>query len=62
MRWQEINYWNQNSYGSAFRVKKWTIQSTIIALGVIVPVILPIPLMAFISRFVKKDLIVRYEK
>ena len=59
-KFNEICYWNHLSYGSSIKISRFTIKSLLIGLGFVVPVIIPVPLMMFISRFVKKDIVYRY--
>lgn len=58
----EIEYWNSKSYGSAFRVKRWQMHSANLLLGVIIPILYPVPLAVLINKFlIKKDVVIRYD-
>jgi len=58
--YQERCYWNNKTYGNAYKVNKRLIQSIIISLGIFIPLILPVPLMALIATKIKQDIIMRY--
>jgi len=60
IKYNEYCKWNQNSYGSAIRVKKNLIRTILVTLGIIVPVIVPVPLMVYIASKIKSDVIYRY--
>lgn len=58
MNWQEINYWNKNSYGNAFRVKR----STLITLAVVTCIATPCTnfLIPILPKIIKQDWRIRY--
>ncbi len=60
MNFKENCYWNQKSYGSAVIINKYTIKAILIALGIIIPVIIPIPLMVWVASKIKTNLVWRY--
>jgi hypothetical protein len=51
---------SMETYGSCCRISKYTTKAFIVSLGLIVPVVLPLPLMAFLARFAKNDLVLRW--
>lgn len=55
MNIQEQAYWNNNTYGKSVMIPKNVIRSCIIALGIIVPVIIPVPLCVWVSSKVKSN-------
>ena len=59
MNWKSINYWNRNSYGSAFRIKR----NHLIAALIVVCIITPATnwLIPFIKKSINKDVILRYD-
>ena len=60
-QWKEIVYFNDISYGTAIKINKWTLRGFILALGIIIPVIFPIPLAAYIAKkAIKENIIWRY--
>ena len=60
-KWDEVNYWNQNSYGNAKRIKRWKIRTFNLVLALVIPVVYPIPIAVAINKlFVKKDFVWRY--
>lgn len=61
MNYEQCIKWNSMSYGSAIRVQKWKIKSIVMLMAVIIPIIFPVPVAMFICKFIKKDLIWRYE-
>lgn len=58
MEWQDINYWNQNSYGSAFKISRTNLIST----GVFVCLVTPFTnwLIPILPKIIKKDVRIRY--
>ena len=59
MNWNDITYWNKQSYGSAKRIKRKTLISLLIILCICtVGTNFLIPI---IPKIVKNDLVVRYE-
>lgn len=58
-------YWYNRSYGKAIRIKiakpiKWTLKGVIISLGVLIPVIIPLPLCVLIAAKIKDQIVYRY--
>jgi hypothetical protein len=59
MDWQDINYWNQNSYGSAYKISRLKLISAALMVCLVTPFTnWAIPIL---PKLIKKDLIVRYE-
>jgi len=59
MNWNDITYWNKQSYGSAKRIKRKTLISLLIILCCVTPA--TNWLIPFSGKIVKNDLVVRYE-
>jgi hypothetical protein len=70
LKFKEIEYWNNNSYGSAFRVRKNTIVNGVTAVysvaAVAIPFFVPIWIAPIIkkslNKYITKDAIIRYDK
>lgn len=61
--YKESCFWNNRTYGSAFKVSKWTLKGIIVSLGVVIPVLVPIPLVLYIAnKWINNDMVIRYEK
>lgn len=59
----EVNYWNQNSYGDAYRIRKGYLHAVNLILGAVIPIVYPVPLAVLINRYViQKDMVIRYER
>ena len=58
MKFNDIIYWNNKSYGNAVKIKR----STLIAAAIFACVITPCTnwLIPFVGRAIKSDIIVRY--
>jgi hypothetical protein len=59
MNWKDINYWNQNSYGSAIKIKR----SSLITLAVVACITTPGTnwIIPFLPKLIKSNIIMRYE-
>ena len=57
MDWQELNYWNQNSYGSAIRIRR----KVLIGIATVLCIITPGTnwLIPFAFKHIKKDFLWR---
>ena len=47
-------------YGKRIKVSKFQIKSLVMFMAIAIPVIFPVPLAMLISKFVKRDLTLRY--
>jgi len=58
MNWQDINYWNQKSYGNAVRIRR----STILLFTTVLCLVTPGTnwFLVFLPRLIKKDIKWRY--
>jgi hypothetical protein len=55
-----IVYYNTHTYGNSIMIHKNIIRSCIISLGIIIPVIIPIPLCVWISTKINNHVRVSY--
>jgi hypothetical protein len=59
MNWQDINYWNQNSYGNAYKLSRLKLIGALIVVCLVTPFtnwMIPV-----LPKLIKKDIIVRDE-
>ena len=61
MNYKEMCYWNAKSYGTAIQIKKHNLVALNLLMAVIIPIIYPIPLAAYLSKYIK-TITIRYEK
>lgn len=59
MNWNDITYWNKQSYGKAKRIKR----STLLTLLIIVCCITPMTnwIILFSKKIIKNDMVIRYD-
>ena len=53
-------YWNSRTYGTAKRIRKRYLKAGLISLGIIIPLLVPVPLVMWLSKFIKNDFVIRY--
>ena len=59
---KEMVYWNNNTYGNAYRVSKLKLHSFVMFMCVVIPVVLPVPLGLLVCKFlIKQDYVYRYD-
>jgi len=57
---RSIGYWNTHSYGYSVMVHRNIVKSMIVLLGVLVPIIIPLPLCLYVSSRVKSHIRVSF--